>query len=1038
MNNLRRLFNVETGEGRLVGLLFFHSFLLGVANNFVQTAAFALFMVQYGAQKLAWVYIINALVLPLLTFVYLRLGKRISFSSLLAVNLGFLLVLISTFRLGLGVSGANWVIFALPILFQILVNFGNLEFWTLAGRSLNMRQGKRLFGLIGAGQWLAIVLTGLMIPWLVGRMGTANLLLISAGAMAAALVLVMYFTRSFSQLLSTPAPSPQQKTEQAKTSSKFWKNRYVILIFTLVVLWWVSFFFIDNIFYDRAAAQYPNAEALASFQGFYLAALGVITLFSNTFLSGFIINRFGERVSLLILPVSLVVGVSLMALTGTTSASVLMLFWGAVVVKLLDMSLGFSVDRSAQVLLYQPLPPTQRGQVQALAEGMFQPFANGLTGVVLLVLAALFGSNRMPMLYALSIIVIIWLVVAIALGREYPQMLMKALSRRHLGDANLPVADRASVEVLQQGLHNPHPGVVIYAMHLLKDLDPAALEKALPGLLEHPTPEVRQETLAQIESLKFIGAVEAVRQRVTDEPDPAIRGMSIRTLTMLDGREISEEVIRFLADPEPQVKRGALIGLLRNGSDAGRAAAKDHLLAWTDSLQASERRLAAQVWAETDPEEARPPLEKLLNDAEIPVQRAALQTAGRLQIAALWPLVLQKLEGRATRKAAAAALVTSGDQIIPELAASFADCADCTELQLEFVKVMQRIGSDQAVRWLQTQITHPTPEIRTEVLEALSHLQYQPQGAQVNQISAQIKAEAAQQAELYAILVDIGDSEKTALLRGTLAEKIRQGLERIFYLLSFLYERRAILNARDNLWLASGEKKSYALEMIDVAVAPALKKMVMPLLANASNAEKLGQLGVIFPQQQKSASERLKEITNDKEARFSAWTKTCARYAAGESPDMALNEMEKTMLSNIEKVLALKQVGIFTETSNETLAQIAQLLDEVSYSDGKAIFEKGDLGDSMYIIIAGEVRVHDGERTLNHLKTGDVFGESAVLDAEPRMASITAVAETQLLRLSQEDLYEVMEAQSEISRGIIRVLSKHLRDRVKDLNDLSS
>ncbi|HBX69254.1 MAG TPA: hypothetical protein DEH25_07690 [Chloroflexi bacterium] len=141
MNNLRRLFNVETGEGRLVGLLFFHSFLLGVANNFVQTAAFALFMVQYGAQKLAWVYIINALVLPLLTFVYLRLGKRISFSSLLAVNLGFLLVLISTFRLGLGVSGANWVIFALPILFQILVNFGNLEFWTLAGRSLNMRQG---------------------------------------------------------------------------------------------------------------------------------------------------------------------------------------------------------------------------------------------------------------------------------------------------------------------------------------------------------------------------------------------------------------------------------------------------------------------------------------------------------------------------------------------------------------------------------------------------------------------------------------------------------------------------------------------------------------------------------------------------------------------------------------------------------------------------------------------------------------------------------------------------------------------------------
>jgi len=111
-------------------------------------------------------------------------------------------------------------------------------------------------------------------------------------------------------------------------------------------------------------------------------------------------------------------------------------------------------------------------------------------------------------------------------------------------------------------------------------------------------------------------------------------------------------------------------------------------------------------------------------------------------------------------------------------------------------------------------------------------------------------------------------------------------------------------------------------------------------------------------------------------------------------------------------------------------------LEEVPLSAGETIFEKGDTGDCMYLIVGGEVRVHDGGRTLNHLQTGDVFGEMAVLDAEPRMASVTAVKDSQLLRLAQEPLYEVMEDRSEVGRGIIRVLSRHLRDRAQDLNEL--
>ena len=66
----------------------------------------------------------------------------------------------------------------------------------------------------------------------------------------------------------------------------------------------------------------------------------------------------------------------------------------------------------------------------------------------------------------------------------------------------------------------------------------------------------------------------------------------------------------------------------------------------------------------------------------------------------------------------------------------------------------------------------------------------------------------------------------------------------------------------------------------------------------------------------------------------------------------------------------------------------------------------------------------------------EVFGEMALLDAEPRSASVTADEETLLLCLDQEDFFELMEDHSAIARGIIQVLSQRLRARTEDLSKL--
>lgn len=142
------------------------------------------------------------------------------------------------------------------------------------------------------------------------------------------------------------------------------------------------------------------------------------------------------------------------------------------------------------------------------------------------------------------------------------------------------------------------------------------------------------------------------------------------------------------------------------------------------------------------------------------------------------------------------------------------------------------------------------------------------------------------------------------------------------------------------------------------------------------------------------------------------------------------------MLSAIERVIALKTVSLFEQVPDDTLAALSAALEEVELSAGETVFEKGDPGDAMYIIVAGRLRAHDRGITLDLLSAGDVFGEMAVLDGAARSASITAGEDSLLLRLDGEALYDLMDRYGPVARGIIQVLLQRLRARMADLDRL--
>ena len=440
------LLAVRPGEGRMVALLFLLSFLLGTSFNFLETAAFTLFLGQFDAGTLPWIYIINAVVVSAITLGYLRLGRRLAFSRQLAANLGLLLLLLAGFRVGLAVTDGPWVAFALPVLFQIVVSLGNIAYWTLAGRVVNVRQAKRLFGLLGAGMWVAIVITGFLIPLIVRLIGTANLLVLSVVGMAAALLVLVYVTRSYAPQVNRTGAV--HDTGEPLPVRSLLRNRYILLMFSLSVLSWIAFFFVDNIFYNRVGARFPDEQQLASFLGLYLAFLGILTLLNTSLLTAPVIGRFGVRGGLLVLPGALLAGVLLFTVTGTVLGIVPILFWFATMNKMIDLSLGFSIDQAGQTILYQPLPARERTRVQTVDEGMVRMAAVGAAGVLLLILNQVLGASVVQLGYVLLLVVVGWVGAVLLTGRENPKALRHALVRTRLSGTALTISDPTSVEVL--------------------------------------------------------------------------------------------------------------------------------------------------------------------------------------------------------------------------------------------------------------------------------------------------------------------------------------------------------------------------------------------------------------------------------------------------------------------------------------------------------------------------------------------------------------------------------------------------------------
>ena len=1091
---LHIIFNIRKGEGWTVSRMLLFSFFQNLGLALLFATANVLYLSNVPIETLPYVYISTAVLMLILEVIYERLEHIWTVSRIILAILIGMTVSMLVFRFVLRLDNdAPWVLFSLIVWERVAALTANSEFGKANAMLFDIRQSKRLFGLLGATEVPARIIGVLLAPILITFIPIEELLIGSAIFIGISIIFFWQVVNRHQDKLGVIMKRGISKfRDSLKGSSnlkqqftRFFGGKYIIMLALFTFCLVGTTVLIEYAFLVKVEAAFDNQKRLAYFFGIFFAAGEAVVFISKTFFSGRVLNKFGLKASLNILPSGLLFFTILFFLAQLFSPESHLWFIGFMM--LYSNITKSSITDPAFFSLFQPLSKRLRFESYN-SVGIVENISFGIAGVTLIVLSWMsqYAHSKPIILFVLLLVVIliVSLLVLRGIHRLYQNILERALRKRNLEGSALELRDVSSAEILVEKIDSPHIGEVLYALNLLVKFEHESLKTAIPKCLKHSSIEVQLETIRTIEEHKLINFTNEVKNIIQDQnTSPKVRSLAIRAYTAISDEEFFEELVTYLDEPEELVQMGAMIGLIRSGGISGVIAAGERLIELTNSPIERDREFAAFIVGEVGIKNFYQPLLRLLQDSSERVVKAALEAAGKIKNARLAQSMINQLAQPKIFEAAGRSLIRMGDEALPYIQEEF----NKKQIDLKRLRraayVSGRIGGLDAIKVLKNHIDIAQPAVRNQVLESLDNTKFKADLSDKSKILEFIKRELAEATLELHISQQLKEDQVGILLVSALEYEVQQTISRLLLLLSFIYNSGTIHKVKENLFLNEKEKRANAIEMLDVVLPSNLKRQIFPLLEDLSLSQKLDRLSAYFPQEQKTSEEWLKYLISPKCRHINDWTKAVAIYTAKDYPEwqidgtlvnyvqdpsliiqesaaivlhlvnprklyqlakyapepqgsflqsiqMRMESEEKThKLFQIEKVLLLKTVSIFQDTSEEILAEIAGILEEVELKEGETVFHKGDEGDCMYIIFDGQVKVHDGDSIFAKLGERDFFGELSLLDPEPRSASITALKDTFLLQLHQDAFYEIMADRIEVVRGILKILVRRLRDQ---------
>jgi len=874
MNWLRSRLHVEPGEEMPVLLLFLYLALIFTSFLIIRTAKDALFLTKFSAETLAYLYVAVGVVMGLVIPLYFRLTARLGLTALVTGSLAFFM---SNVLLLWWAARIRWS--PLPAVFYVWSGIFGVavptQAWTVANRVLDVRQAKRLFPLISGGAMLGSVAGGLIAAALVKGLGTHNLLLILIPLLTLCAFLARLILRRYAYVKSG-VQTRESATARTRTGERLRKilvqSRYLRMIAIMLAISAVVTLLVQYQFFHVVKKSGYSRDQLTAFFGNFNAGMNLLALVLQLSAGSRLAERFGVRVTLFILPMTLVTGTMLVL-------AFPMRLWTALFIRGGDQTLRYSIDKSAVELLYLPVPQKLKTDAKAVIDMMVLRLAEGIGGVLLLVMTGPrllhLGPSGVGVLNL--VLISIWLWVVFLTRREYVSAIKASISDRSVlpkSALRLVFNDPGSIATVRSMLESDDEEVVLYAMDLAR-----ALGQPTPaGLISHPSPRVR------LKATELAGmSVPQLLERVRRESSSVVgAGAIMHASRMLRPNQPITALEEYLHAPDLKARLSALVCLARQGMAA--ESLQKHLHAVTAELKTGEEwNDFFQAVGEIHHPATVELYMRLLDHPAAAVRKQAVLSAGRAGQRELVPALVRLLGDPEVAAEARRALCAVGPRILGTLADVMKDPSENVEIRRDIPRVLAFAPHQATVEILLDGLFDYDRVVADRSLRALSKLRLVDSTLRFDpeKVHRRIRDEG-EQALWYrqALACLYPEVQSNDLLARLIRERIDQATDHVFRLLALilppttLHVSFLVLQQNDRL------KKASVVEYLDNVLPPNLKNWVLPLIELKAAVPGEGpDRAEVLEALLKSSELALRECAADAIAK-NRWTESAARGPA--------------------------------------------------------------------------------------------------------------------------------------------------------------
>ena len=954
-------------------------------------------------------------------------------------------VVVLTVVVGILVAVGHSVAAAVSIMvgYRIIYLLANLEFWGVSAVVFDTRQSKRLFSVISSGDMPAKAIGAVLAALVHAHEEILRLLILALIAFVASLFILRKTIQSHEVHAPHRPVRAARQQASALVQKRFGGSELILFMCLSLATLAAVATQIEYSFFINVKHRFHDQTDVILYVSMVLAATYGIAMLVKLLLSRQALDHFGVERSLLVLPwvaVAGLIGLIILNITTTDETARLVYFCG--------LYLVFEVVRRSLfdpvfLVLFQPLSAPQRLQGHTIAKGLYEPLGLGIGGFLILTLHAHPTLEMlMPIAWIMLLGGLVWL-----LARTYKQYLHElndAIGKRFLERDDLAMPVSAQVAVLDR-LNSKQTHNIMAAIGWLDRHNPDELARQIPTLLTHDDPQVRRQTLAVAARQTHPLPVPPVRHVALTDSDPGLREQAAYLL----GRRISAnpaELAPLLNHTDLTIRQGAIRGVLElNPHDP---MAVRSLTSLTVGPDLEQQHTALRLIARLRLADFAPVVARVLTNNPNGLLADALLAAGQLTDPALTKQLVGQLADSKTGRMATHALKGSRADLLPLLRDVWHANSNPV-LIARVVSICGSIHTAESRRFLNELVQQSDLRVRGAALTALRRFPNEPAD------DAIFRKLLDEETKLAHRLVYGDLHEPNETIADAITYEMDIQVQRLFDILAQLYDEQTIAGARLGVRHPARERRANALELLDNLIPRTVYQILLALVDLVSARERVQLIDAELGKPADDYNQIRPYILEKGETIFSAWTvalvlKTLSRADADairqsyltrnlhpSSLLMAHTAYTDHQIPDYERVLLLTNAALFADTPENVLASIVPIMKEESFQTGDVIFQKGDLGTALYVIDAGEVSILDGETQLARFSRGDFFGELALLDAETRSATAEAATDLRLLRLDQDDFFDLMEERSEVLRSIVRSLSGRIRRQNKLLANKS-